>query len=432
MSLPKKKVAIIGAGIGGLTAAALLAGYADVHVYERDQRPGGKVRQVHWGNRSIDCGPTVFTLKGVFDDIFERCGERLEDYVDLKPLDILARHAWPDGGCLDLYADQNQTYDAIEEFAGRREADAYLGFLRMAQRAWETVEQPFIRRPEPRLSSMVFSAKPEALLRLDPYLSFWRSLSRRFKDERLRQLFGRYATYCGSSPFKAPSTLALIAYIEQQGVWSLSGGMHALADALVRVAEKRGAQFHYGSDISQLLISSGEVQGLEGSGEEQSDVVVFNGDGSALRAQGAISDEPGDAARTPSAKRTQSAVTVCFTGQASGLKPSVHNVLFSNDYEAEFDDVFDRSAVPEQPTVYVFAPDAEDQTTTSQRYFCLMNAPADGDRRDYTEEDQRQCQSKILACPSRDTYGSSSTKLLFGSKYGSTFNASSSFSMPTV
>ncbi|NRA31205.1 MAG: FAD-dependent oxidoreductase, partial [Parvularculaceae bacterium] len=393
--MPQKRVAIVGAGIAGLTAAAVLSRSAQVDIYERDDRPGGKVRQVRWGNRAIDCGPTVFTLREVFDDIFQACGEEIDDHIQLQPLDVLARHAWPDGSRLDLYADKEKTAEAISAFAGPREADAYLDFLRMAGTTWDTVYEPFVKQAKPSLLNMIMKVPPKRLFRRDPYLTMWQELSVRFKDERLRQLFGRYTTYCGASPFKAPATLALIAHIEQEGVWTVRGGMASLAAALVRVAEARGARFHYGASIQEMSISGGRVSGLAEHGD--ADLVLYNGDGAALANDGAITQGKNDPASLSPSGRTQSAVTMSFLGQTEGFEPAVHNVLFSNDYRAEFDDVFDRHRVPQQPTVYLFAPDAEGPDIDDKRHFCLINAPAHGDTHTYTEEDERLCQNKIMA-----------------------------------
>lgn len=396
ISLAKERIAVVGAGIAGLTTAAVLASRADVTVYERDERAGGKLRQVVWGNRAIDCGPTVFTLRPIFEEIFRLCGERLEDHVELSPLNVLARHAWRDGSRLDLFAERDATTQAIEEFAGPREADAYVGFLKYAERTWETLYSSFIRHPQPSFPGMVVRTPPHRLIRLNPYASLWQELGKRFKDPRLQQLFGRYTTYCGSSPFKAPGTLSLIAHIEQEGVWSVKGGIRALADALTRICEKRGVQFQFGADVEAIKTDQGRVIGIDGSSSEAFPIVVFNGDVDALTRGKLSADQQTDHPTKKPSQRTQSAVTLCFLGRAEGMKPAMHNVLFADDYKAEFDSVFKKNALPEEPTTYVFAPDFDQDDQTSQRFFCLINAPAHGDTKTYSEEEQRQCQNKIL------------------------------------
>ena len=127
--MPKRPIVIIGAGVGGLSAAALLAARGEpVLVLERAAAPGGKMRQVRIGDAAIDGGPTVFTMRWVFDDIFAAAGSRLEDHLALARLDILARHAWGPSQRLDLFADVRRSADAVASFSGAEEGRRFLGF----------------------------------------------------------------------------------------------------------------------------------------------------------------------------------------------------------------------------------------------------------------------------------------------------------------
>lgn len=388
--MAQEKIAIVGAGIAGLTAAAVLGPHARVKVFERSDRPGGKIRQVSFGNRAIDCGPTVFTLKPIFEQIFALCGERLEDHLELTPLDILARHAWPDGSRLDLHADPEASAEAIAAFAGEREAKAFRDYLKTARRNWETLFHPMIKQPDANFARMVAKTPPHRLVRLNPYISLWRELSGRFKDPKLRQLFGRYTTYCGSSPFEAPGVMSMIAHIEQEGVWAIKGGMRALADALARIAQTRGVEFVFEADVEGVEEKGGRIAGLTGAHADDFPIIVFNGDIAAL--------EMMRTRRAPTSKeRSLSAVTLCFEGHAEGFDPAMHNVFFSDDYRSEFDRIFGKGQLPVEPTVYVFAPDFDDAPDLRQRFFCLMNAPPDGDGRSYSEKERSACRSQILS-----------------------------------
>lgn len=393
--MAKDRVAVVGAGIAGLTAAAILAGRTEVSLFERQSQVGGKIRQVTLGNRSIDCGPTVFTLKPIFERIFALCGERLEDHVSITPLDVLGRHRWTDGSQLDLFADRDRTYEAIREFAGEKEAHAYGGYLAAAERNWKTLYAPMIEQPKARFDRLVTSIPPHRLIRLNPYISLWRELSGRFKDERLRQLFGRYTTYCGSSPFHAPSVMSMITHIEQEGVWSIDGGIKAIADALAKIAEKRGVQFHFDTDVASIEKGSNGAGHALSPSAEDFPIVVFNGDVAALE-RGTLSGDEEPSQDTPSSRST-SAVTFCFTGTAEGFVPSMHNVFFPPRYRREFDSIFGKGAMPEDPTVYLYTPDHNDDPHEDRRFFCLMNAPANGDTKTYSKREQDLCQSRILA-----------------------------------
>jgi 1-hydroxycarotenoid 3,4-desaturase len=254
-------VVVIGAGVGGLVSALLLACRGlQVTLVERAATPGGKMRRVMAGGAAVDAGPTVFTMRWVLEQIFEGAGASLSDSLRLTPLDVLARHAWGPDQRLDLFADATRSADAIAQFAGPREGRRFLGFCAQARKVYDTLEGPYIRSERPSLLRMAADLGPRGLgvlAGLGPFASLWRSLARHFHDPRLRQLFGRYATYCGSSPFAAPATLMLVAQVEMDGVWAVEGGMLAVAQALRQAALRPGLRRSAGARRSRQRCSVG-------------------------------------------------------------------------------------------------------------------------------------------------------------------------------
>ena len=243
------RVVIIGAGVGGLVAALRLAVRGlQVTVVEAATSPGGKMRELLVDGARIDAGPTVFTMRWVFDAIFAEIGATLSERLTLRPVDTLARHAWSRSERLDLFADIDRSAEAIGGFAGPREADGYVKFCRRAGAVYATLREPFIASSRPSPVDLVRRAGLAGLgdlARISPFTTLWRALGDHFRDPRLRQLFGRYATYCGSSPFDAPATLMLVAHVEQDGVWLVEGGMHRLAATLAEAARAHGASFRF-------------------------------------------------------------------------------------------------------------------------------------------------------------------------------------------
>lgn len=396
LTMPKENIAVIGAGVAGLTAAAILAPYAQVTVFERSEHIGGKVRQAPVGHQSIDCGPTVFTMLPIFERVFRLCGEKLEDHLSLTPLSVLARHTWPDKSCLDLFADLDQSEDAIAAFAGPREARAYRQFIKVAEQNWTTLYRPMIEQPRADFHRLLTSTPPQKLLRLNPYIDLWRELCRRFKDERLRQVFGRYTTYCGSSPFQAPAVMSMIAHIEQRGVWSIKGGMQSLSKALWKLAEKRGAFIQRSVEIERVDTAQGRLKGIVGQNYHPCSAVIFNGDASALERGHLGTDATRATHRHEKHNRSLSAMTFSFIGRPQGFSLTTHNVFFDTNYRSEFEAIFHDKCIPIRSTVYLFAPDSQSDTSQPQRFFCLINAPANGDQKVYTDMEQRQCKEKIL------------------------------------
>lgn len=394
-----EKVVIVGAGIGGLSAAALLSARGcDVTVIEKEAGLGGKVRQLSPAGRPVDAGPTVFTMRWVFDELFAAAGGDFEREVTLQPLEILARHAW-DEDRLDLFADRQRSADSIAALAGPDEARRFGEFCDQAARTYRTLERPFLHDTKTNPVGLTWRIGPSHLTdiaSIRPFASLWRTLGRYFHDPRLRQLFGRYATYNGSSPFLAPATLMLIAHVEQAGVWSVDGGMHAIARALAGLAERHGAAFRYGTACAEIETRNRQVSGvrLEDGSAIEADRVVFNGDPSAL-AIGLLGNTASQAARAvPAPKRSLSAWVWAADVETSGFPLERHNVFFSSDYQREFDEI--AQGTPGDPTIYVCAQDRPGHGIGPERLQIIVNAAANGDTHTPSPEEIALCETRMF------------------------------------
>jgi 1-hydroxycarotenoid 3,4-desaturase len=398
------RIIVIGAGAGGLAASIDLArqGLA-VTVLEKAAYVGGKIRVDPAG---IDSGPTVLTMRWVFEALFADAGSSLADHLTLHPSDLLARHAWSDTERLDLFADLERSIAAIGDFAGRAEADGYRSFCSRAAVVYRTLEAPFMRAQKPTAFSLTAGTGISAMRAASPFSTLWQALGEHFRDPRLRQLFGRYATYSGSSPFQAPATLMLIAHVEQQGVWLVEGGMVRLGQALTALAERLGAVVRLDTPVAEILVSRGQVTGvlLEDGERLDADAVVCNADYAAL-ADGAF----GQAATrsVPVAKRagrSLSAVTWTLSAAADGFPLARHNVFFGGDYAAEFSSVFRHGRLPHDPTVYVCAQDRPGETPAggAERLLVLINAPANGDHgQEISPSEIEQCATRTFGLMER-------------------------------
>jgi 1-hydroxycarotenoid 3,4-desaturase len=408
------RVVVIGAGIGGLvTALELASDGVDVTVLERAGGPGGKLREVAPGGVAMDAGPTVFTMRWVFDELFDALGLRLADHLTLQPVSVLARHAWRGDQRLDLFADIARSADAIGRFAGAAESRGYLAFCERARGIYRALEMPFLRGTRPTPLSLVRRAGwrglPE-LLRISPFATLASELGRHFTDPRLRQLFGRYATYCGSSPFLAPATLMLVAHVEQDGVWLVDGGMHRIAQTLAALARQRGATLRFDAPVDEILVRGDAACGVRLAGGETlaADAVVFNGDVAALTSGllgGAVFDACAPAAPT---RRSLSALTLNLLAPTDGFPLSRHTVFFADDPAREFDDIFRDRLLPASPTVYVCAQDrggdeigATPASGTAERLLLIVNAPPVGDLRPFTQEELARCEAQTFRTLSR-------------------------------
>ena len=380
---------IVGAGIGGLAAAIDLARAGlRVTVLERASAAGGKMRQVPAAGQAIDAGPTVFTMRHVFEALFADAGACLSDHVTLQRAETLARHAWPDGSRLDLFADIDRSADAIGQFAGAAEARGYRQFCARAEQIYRTLDHAFMRAARPSSPLGLVGRAPTAdLLRISPFATLWSALGEHFRDKRLRQLFGRYSTYCGGSPFLAPATLMLIAHAERDGVWLVQGGMIRLAQALAALAERLGVTVQTGAEVAEVTGAAHATGVRLACGTHiDASVVVLNADTAAATA-GLFGRDAARAVPDTGLPRSLSALTWAMVARTDGFPLLRHTVFFSDAYAAEFEAIFRDGRLPGTPTVYVCAQDRDDTGAGAQagndaaeRLLCLVNAPALGDR----------------------------------------------------
>ena len=393
------RIIVIGAGMGGLAAAARLAhaGHA-VTLLERAGTPGGKMRQVPSDAGPVDAGPTVLTLRHVFDALFEDLGARLDDHVTLVPEPLLARHFWPDGSQLDLHADLDQSAEAVGAFAGARAAGQFRAFCTRTRALYDAFETPMIETAVPDRAAVtgLVMRNPRLIGAMAPGLSLAARLARDFSDPRLRQLFGRYATYVGGSPYAAPALLSLVWQAEAAGVWRVEGGMHALAQAIEDLARNQGVALHYDAEVAQIDVSGGRIRGVTLRNGERfdCDAVVFNGDPRAL-AHGHLGTGVLDAVAPEAvAPRSLSAEVWSFAATPHGRDLVHHNVFFGRDPRTEFEAIA-RGAPPRDPTLYVCAQDRGTGAAppAPERFEIIVNAAPDSPEQEFEECHRRTFQT---------------------------------------
>ncbi len=399
------RILIIGGGVGGLAAAVDLAarGLA-VTLCEAAPALGGKLRTVPVQGRAIDAGPTVLTLRKVFDQLWADAGQPLQRSLDLHASPILARHAWADGARLDLHAAPERSRAEIAQVFGEAEAQGFDRFRAATADIYDEVEADFIFSQRPTMMEIARRYGLSGLARLsriDAHRSLWKATGSYFRDPRLQQLFGRYATYTGASPYQAPATLNLVAHVEQQGVWTVGGGMSRLAQALAELASELGVELRTGCTVEEVLVEGGRAVGLRlADGQElRGEAIVVNADANAL-----ASGRLGEAARgaveaIPPGKRSLSALTLALLARPQGLPLVHHNVCFGPDYADEFRRIFQQGRLPRDPTVYLCAQDrtaSAEEPAEAERMLLIINAPANGDKRPLPEPEVSECVQSAL------------------------------------
>jgi 1-hydroxycarotenoid 3,4-desaturase len=397
MGAGSHRIVVIGAGMGGLAAALLLAARGrQVLVLDRAATPGGKIREVTAGGAAIGAGPALLTMRPVFESLFAAAGTTLETEVTLRRETLLGRHLWSDGAGLDLPADPAAAAEAIGAFAGPAAARGYQAFLDKARRVHDALEAPYLTAQRPSALQLAASAGLKGLLGTAPFATLWDALGEHFAHPRLRQVFARLATYVGSSPLQAPATLMLIAHVEQQGLWAVQGGLQRLVEALVRAAERLGVTFRFGAEVAAIRAGT-RVQGVTLSDGEaiEARTVLANADLAALGAGrfGAAAAK-GVGGPLPAARRSFSAVTWALRARVEGTAPARHTVAHPDDPLAEYADLGPRARLPAAPTVTLWAQDREDGAPPpegAERLLVMVNAPARADLRRLPPEALAAC-----------------------------------------
>lgn len=384
MTAGEQDVVVVGAGIGGLSCAITLASRGvRVCVVEAGDVPGGRMRVSHPAGQPVDAGPTVLTLPDVFRTLFAEAGADLADHLDLVALPVLARHAWQDGSRLDLHADRERSRAEIAALCGAAEAAGFDRFCRDAHQLHQALDLPYLRASRPSLPGLLARLGPRGAWRLragQPMARLWPALGGYFRDPRLRQLFGRYATYVGASPFECPAVLMLVADVELAGVYAVRGGMIRLAEGLAALAGRLGVTFQYGERVTAFACAGEQVTGvhLAGGGQLAAPAVVFNGDPGALGA-GLLGVEARTAVPAPRTARALSAITFAWHARTEGWPLAYHTVCFAEDSAREFAALARGTLDPAPPTVYLCAQDRLDappSTGSAERLFAILNAPA--------------------------------------------------------
>jgi phytoene desaturase len=371
---------IVGGGVGGLMAAIRLrvAGH-EVTVVERLGVMGGKLATYERDGYAFDLGPSLVTMPRVFDDVFRLAGTSLGAELVLQRLSPQFRYFWQNHSAVTFYDEPVDTAAALEAMSPGS-GDEYLRFLEHARRIWEVSERTFFAGPMSGVVSLLRRMRsPRDLAAIDARRTLDKAARKQFTDPRLQQWLGRYATYSGSSPFATPATLSCIPALEaDEGAWYPTGGLGALRDAIVGVAERVGVHMMTKTEVTQVLMRRRRVVGVRFStGDElAARVVVANVDAEHLYRD--LVPNAKQLKRVDKAGHSTSGVVVLVGARGKSEHIAHHNVWFSRDYAAEFA-AMQRGEMPDDPTIYACVSSVTDATQAPEgceNWFLLVNAPA--------------------------------------------------------
>lgn len=384
------KIVVIGAGMGGMTAAARLSrGGHEVVVYEASDQVGGKCRTEWIGKVAFDTGPSLLTLPAVYKDFFQRTGKPMGFVCPIESVDPSFDYRFADGSNVKFSnLSRNKTLESISESFGAESALQWDSIMKRAERMWDVSRVPFV---ESELKSPLSLVKRISFLRDMKIIAPWKTLrvhaDEILKDQHLRYIMDRYATYSGSDPRKAPAVLSTIAFIEESfGAWHVKGGLGQLTATVYQRALDVGVTFHLNSPVATITTAGKQATGVTlGDGTViEADAVIANADASLVYNKLIKGHKRTlKMARKNIEKADVSVAGFCLLlGMRKDPEQVLnhHTILFPHDYDAEFDAIFAAGQPVKEPTIYICAPQDELMTKdeTLEGWFVLVNGPTHG------------------------------------------------------
>jgi len=391
-----KRVVVIGAGLGGMSAAIMLArnGF-QVTVLEKNAHVGGKLNQLQTGGFSFDLGPSIFTLPQIFRPVFEGDGKRLEDYIALQRVDPQWRNFFEDGIVLDLWEDREQMRADLARF-GSRVIQEYEDFLAYSHRQYQIVERGYLRHGFDTFGQFLRFYGWKDARNLDYLRSMSGSISKRLSNRYLRDIFEYFVKYVGSSALDSPAFMNLMPNIQMEfGLWYVSGGLYQLARAFRRRLDECGVTVHLEREVLRIDHEGGAVTGVHIRGSDGSttllkaDYVVSNME--VIPAMQKLLDAPPSEVKKLRRFQPSCSGLVLHLG-LDRVYPQLahHNFFYSSDLHAHFRRVFRDGELPDDPTLYVVAPTRTDPSQAPpgcDNIKILPHIPPLSDSRPATRED---------------------------------------------
>lgn len=372
---------VIGAGIAGIATALRLRkkGY-EVTVLEANAYAGGKLHAFTLGNYRFDLGPSLFTMPQFVDELFLLFNKDPRTHFNYIRKTTICNYFWDDGTFFSAAAHPETFARAAASVFEERE-DRIRAYLRSSKIKYDLTAPLFLERSLHRASTYLSSQTLKAIFRihrLDLSRSLHKTNKDYFRNPKLIQLFNRYATYNGSSPYITPGIMSMIPHLEMHyGTYLPLGGMHEISQSLYRLAEEVGVSFRFNEKVTGIRVESGRVKGVStAQGQIDAEVVVSNMD--IVPTYRKLLPNEKAPERTLKQERSSSALIFYWGIDREFPQLDLHNILFSDNYEAEFDQLFHKKDIYTDPTVYINITSKDekgDAPKGHENWFVMINAP---------------------------------------------------------
>ncbi len=374
---------VIGAGIAGLASALRLrAAGLEVSVFETNDYPGGKLHAFKTGGYRFDAGPSLFTMPELVTELFELFGEPAQPHFSYYQKETVCRYFWEDGTRFTVDQDEDSFAAAAAKTFGVDPA-MLRRYLQKSQKKYELTAPLFLEKSLHKIGTYLSRDTVRALLNtplLDINTSLNRLNEKTLREPHLVQMFNRYATYNGSSPYQTPGIMSMIPHLElHRGTYFPKGGMHNITMSLYRLAERQGIRFHFGQQVQQILVENGRATGIQTQEKEHDASFIVSNMDIFSTYKKLLPDQP-HPDRTLRQERSSSAVIFYWGIRRTFPELDLHNILFSDHYQAEFDCLFRKKTLHSDPTIYINITQKEepaDAPAGCENWFVMINAPGD-------------------------------------------------------
>ena len=378
-----KKAIIIGSGVGGLaTALRLKAQGLDVVVFENNSYPGGKLSSFNLGQYRFDAGPSLLTMPHYIDELFELFNENPKDYFNYKRKDISCKYFWEDKTVLNAYSDKNKFINEINKVL-KVDKNIVTKYLLKAKKKYDLTKNIFLEQSLHKIKTYLSSDLIKGVFNLYIF-QINKTLDTVNQDElkepHLVQLFNRFATYNGSSPFKTPGMMTLIQHLEQEyGTFVSEKGMINISKSIFDLAKRNGVKFEFNKLVNEIVVKNNKVVGVKVNNTViESDFVVSNMD--IVPTYKKLLKNSYHPKKVLNQERSSSALIFYWGIKKTFKNLELHNILFSNNYKKEFDSIFELGTISDDPTVYINITSKDvvsDAPKESENWFVMINSPND-------------------------------------------------------
>lgn len=378
-----KKAIIIGSGVGGLaTALRLKAQGLDVVVFENNSYPGGKLSSFNLGQYRFDAGPSLLTMPHYIDELFELFNENPKDYFNYKRKDISCKYFWEDKTVLNAYSDKNKFINEINKVL-KVDKNIITKYLLKAKKKYDLTKNIFLEQSLHKIKTYLSSDLIKGIFNLYIF-QINKTLDTVNQDElkepHLVQLFNRFATYNGSSPFKTPGMMTLIQHLEQEyGTFVSEKGMINISKSIFDLAKRNGVKFEFNKLVNEIVVKNNKVVGVKVNNTViESDFVVSNMD--IVPTYKKLLKNSYHPKKVLNQERSSSALIFYWGIKKTFKNLELHNILFSNNYKKEFNSIFELGTISDDPTVYINITSKDvvsDAPKESENWFVMINSPND-------------------------------------------------------